>query len=680
MAIKDYSTTNKTFIDMAEKLKQQGVKNNDFMLMLHDDGLKGVDPYDPNLSVNLKARVYIEICKNFWYFIREIARLPLEGGDTTKGNKYGLNLGNLAISYACVNNLNHIAILPRQQGKTVAETMFSTWTYNFRATNTKETYVHKAQQGSVDNLKMTKTFKELLPQYIKDFIISRSDVDNQEEKFNVQRGNQMRALSAANTDDGADKLGRGSTTAMVYFDEFAFLNRNKVVYNAMLPAQKTAALNAALNKSPYGIRITTTPNTLSKDEAIYCYEKIIGQACKFTYALYDIPEEDLHLFVDQNSMNNFVHIQYSWKELGRDQSWYDNLVKEMLGDRANAKRELDLVWPESGEGILFTEEELEKILENVKEIHTTIAVNNYQIYFYEYPRIETNYIMSCDVSGGMSQDRSIITFIHPEDFRVVGLFMNSRIDIEQFTNLIAILSKNYFINAVINVENNSYGKAVLDKLSKDSQIEPKLYREYVEAKAEKTLHNGQVVQSPRKKIKYGTVTSRDSRKLMFDMLMFIVSEEPENIVSMEFYQELQALRNKHGKVEAASGRHDDIVMSYLITRYSLQYGTCFKNRFGISSVPTARNVRTISNSVENNKMFEKALNTATEFENASSNRDEGMAMSAEILDMIRKDIAQGYIDTSDEKIKKIYGNTITAAADPSASFMDQVLSMNEDIF
>ena len=37
------------------------------------------------------------------------------------------------------------------------------------------------------------------------------------------------------------------------------INKNKIIYDSMYPAWKTAAENAAKNGVPYGIHLTTTP-------------------------------------------------------------------------------------------------------------------------------------------------------------------------------------------------------------------------------------------------------------------------------------------------------------------------------------------------------------------------------------------------------------------------------------
>ena len=60
------TTTNNSFMKMHYFLKAKGIKNNKFFLAIYDPGLMGVDPRDPNLSVQMKLRIIRECSCNFW--------------------------------------------------------------------------------------------------------------------------------------------------------------------------------------------------------------------------------------------------------------------------------------------------------------------------------------------------------------------------------------------------------------------------------------------------------------------------------------------------------------------------------------------------------------------------------------------------------------------------------------
>lgn len=679
----DLNTKNLSFLRMSKALRNHGVKNNKFMLWLYDDSLSGVDPYSPDLTFDEKARIYAEICKNFWYYLREVCMIPSQG--SAECVHFKLNLGNLAMSYCNINNINSITMLPRQQGKTIAEVSFSNWVHMFATYHTTETYLHKAQDGATDNLKQFKAIKEALPAWLQELVCSKNDKDNLEEKYFYTRKNQIRALASASTDEAADKMGRGSSTPLVYMDEFAFMARNKIIYNALIPAWGTAAANAKKNGAPYGIRLTTTPNTLSLPQARYCYE-LIQEACRFSYNIYDVPANELSAYVSANSDNDFVYIEYSYTELGLDQVWYNTLLRKMNNDRLNAKRELDLIWPESDEDSVFDESELEMVKKYVRPILFTLTVNGYAINFYEKPSFDMNYILSCDVSGGLSQDRSVINIIHPGDFHVVGLFASARIDTDSFRNLISTIMTQYLIHSILIIENNSYGLAILDVLMKNTAIEPRMYREQVERKGEKTLVDGHTVEKTSMRLVYGVSTTKDSRKVMYDILGTIVRDYPEIIISEMFYNEIKTLQvKKNSKIEAMEGFHDDVIMSYLIFRYALACGKCLRNMFGILPVASAHNVRASAYDGQVVNDFGAIIDLA----NQASYQDYGQGnldpFTKSAIDMSRRqrqmDIMYGIPDAIKGKTQSDDGTPIDGSQqgqnDQSDSLFYKICDMND---
>ena len=105
----DFQTKNESFIELAFELKNEGIRNWKFFLLLLDEELVGVDPYDPNLSESMKLKIQREIMNNYWYYIREVVRIPEPGGWTY----YKLNKLNLAISFCMELNLNEFIEGPK---------------------------------------------------------------------------------------------------------------------------------------------------------------------------------------------------------------------------------------------------------------------------------------------------------------------------------------------------------------------------------------------------------------------------------------------------------------------------------------------------------------------------------------------------------------------------------------
>ena len=114
-----WETTNTSFLKVALLLKNAGIENYHFMLRLYDEDLMHIDPYDPDISPEDMGKVLTETTRNFFYFIREVARIPEEGASTEigGGTPFLLHRGNLAQMWSFEHNISHFLELPRQFGE-----------------------------------------------------------------------------------------------------------------------------------------------------------------------------------------------------------------------------------------------------------------------------------------------------------------------------------------------------------------------------------------------------------------------------------------------------------------------------------------------------------------------------------------------------------------------------------
>ena len=223
-----------------------------------------------------------------------------------------------------------------------------------------------------------------------------------------------------------------------------------------------------------------------------------------------------------------------------------------------------------------------------------------------------NYILGCDVSGGLSRDSSTIVFVDPEDFSVAANFKNNKIDTDSFRKLVQTIMADYFRNSLLVMERNSYGLNILQSLVK-TDLEPRILQEPRDKLAERTTKDGFLVRKKTKTLNYGVDTTIQSRKMMFELLPSIVDEEYDKINSIDLYQDIAGLeRKKTGKIEHGENTHDDTLMAYLIVRYSLFAGKYLKDH-GISALPTAANLRKQMNS-DDFRRIEEIIDRANRYE------------------------------------------------------------------
>ena len=74
-----WKTKNQSFLDLYKDLKTLGIKNNKFFLALYDTTLEDFDPFQAVVPLEMQARIVREIIINPWYYLREIARIPVDG-------------------------------------------------------------------------------------------------------------------------------------------------------------------------------------------------------------------------------------------------------------------------------------------------------------------------------------------------------------------------------------------------------------------------------------------------------------------------------------------------------------------------------------------------------------------------------------------------------------------------
>ena len=590
--IYDVKTSNKSFLKMAKMLKDHGVKNNKFMLTLYDESLVGVDPWDPKLTQEQKISVYLETCRNYWYYIREVIRVPVAGANI----QYNLHQGNLAVSYLRLKNKNLILEMPRQVGKTTATIIFDTWAFLFGTKNSRIVYMHKdtSQNGVLKNVKDFGEFIKSIPPYLKEMVSSKGDTDNVESKINVKNKNILTIIGNPVSHEEANKRGRGISTPLVFIDEFAFVKFFDKIYKALGPAWKQASEFAKKNNVPYGLILATTPGDPDSDVGRFAL-KMIENALKWDMNYYDLSDEELNEILAKNSTNDFFYLRFDYKQCGKDEKFIEEAIRMNNGDMLTVRREYLLEWLTNFENSIFTAEELEKVRSSLKPPVLNLRVNKYYKFeFYEEPNWKLNYIIGCDVSGGLSNDYSTMVICHPNDFHVVGIFHNNIISTDDFTELIIDVATIYFPNSLWVIERNSFGTNILDRLVKIPDIERRLFREYKERNIEKTIRDGVVVKDKVKQWIYGNYVSNDVRDMMMDLLSHWVANHPDKIVSEAIYKELaQMQKDKYGRIMAPekTGYHDDLIFAMLHVLHACLQTKYMKELFGIRNVIGSQNAR-----------------------------------------------------------------------------------------
>ena len=459
------TTENKSFMKMHYFLKARGIKNNKFFLLIYDAGLMGINPRDPNLPQQIKLRILRECMTNYWYFIREVVRIPEEGGAVGSGKRYELSRGNLAMNYMFVYNINQFVEFPRQHGKTVSALCWYLWVFNFGATNIRMIFANKKHDDSKANLRKMKDIRAALPDYLQ--MESTIGPDGKQVKVpntaetlqNPINRNLISTLPGARTPSLAEGAGRGATVAIQYYDEFAFLPYNDIVYTAAAPAFSKASENAEKNGVPYGMLITTTPGDLTTREGQFA-NKVRLNATDWDELFYDYSFTQLKALIDSNPDSNFIHIRYTYQMLGNGPKYFDRMVKDLQKDWTKIRREVLLEWAKTADNSPFNREDLEIIESQVKEEPQSVLrfgkAGQFVMKFWDHIERGSTYppIIGVDVSSGAFKDSSAITVIDSQTTKVIATFKSNFITMPELADLIYQFVSRYAKNAIVCIENN----------------------------------------------------------------------------------------------------------------------------------------------------------------------------------------------------------------------------------
>ena len=200
----DYNTKNDSFVRMSILLKRMGVKNHYFFLVLYDKTLLGVDPHSKDLTTEQKLRIMYECKINFWYWLREVVRIPVVGQEN--GIRFTLHRGNLALYWSIMNDVDAGLIQPRQTGKTMGIQTIVDYFYNIWATALDIGMFTKDSTLVQDNVARLKGIRDGLPKWM--VTKSTADGERKEGLYYAALKNSYKTFTSANDENGAYKLGR----------------------------------------------------------------------------------------------------------------------------------------------------------------------------------------------------------------------------------------------------------------------------------------------------------------------------------------------------------------------------------------------------------------------------------------------------------------------------------------
>ena len=596
-AIRDTKTSNRTFLELAEKYKRMGVKNCDFMLALYNPDLQGIDPHCNVLSVQTMTAIGVECKYNPWYFFREVMRVPPQASATPM--PFRANRGNIALYWLFFNHVDMALIQPRQTGKSLSVDALMVYLMFIGSQNTRINLLTKDNPLREANVERLKEIRNYLPKYI--YQLGRGETDNKHDMTCEAKNNLYSTAVAQNSESAARNSGRGLTAPIFHSDEGPFTKYIQVTLPASLAAGVAARDEARQTGAYYGSIFTTTAGKKDEASGKYMYGLIHG-GLPWSEHLFDVPDRnELVTLVTRNaqihkSVKPLVNITMSHRQLGYTDEWLWQAMSESASMGEEADRDFFNIWTSGGISSPLTTDLNGAIRASEREPrHLEISKKGYILRWY-IPESEVadrmacgSYVLGMDTSDAIGRDCISMVIVDTSNLEVVAAAAMNETNILNFVDYICDLMIKYQSITLI-PERKSTGQTLVDALLirlPAAGIDPfkRIFNTIIDNDRTREeafkMVEADVSRRPNwfyDKVKkyFGFVTGgsgEHSREQLYGKaLQRAARMGGEKVHDKHLIDEITGLVVKDGRIDHSTGNHDDMVIAWLLCAWFLTMG------------------------------------------------------------------------------------------------------------
>lgn len=604
-AVVDTQTQNKSFVRYAALLKSMGVKNHLWPLVLMNKELQGVNPFDPNLSIEQMQLISMECRENPMYFFREISRDPK--GTPEDPIIFKANRGNMALFWLFFNHITLFLIQIRQTGKSFSTDTLMTYLLNIRCKKTEINLLTKDDTLRAANLERLKNIQGELPFYLKQK--HRGDIGNTEELSVKILGNRYRGHVPNKSPKMALNVGRGLTSPIFQIDEIAFIFNIAISLPAALAAGTAERDRARAKGEPYGSIFTTTAGKKDDPDGAYAYEMVQNSAIWSEHFMDAKNQEDLERIVRSNSPKGELRVNctFNHRQLGFDDNWLRRAIEEANAKGEDADRDFGNVWT-SGSQVSPLSVKILTMIRESQHMEPFMQISGSHGYatrwFVPEQQIDsvmknTEHIMSIDSSDAVGLDDIAMTLRDVRTGGITGAGTFNETNIITFCEWLVEWFVKYD-KFVLIIERRSTGASILDYLllmlpSKGIDPFKRIYNTCVQ-NAEDNPERMKEVSQPlyqrsndiyvKHKKTFGFATSAagaTSRSELYgNTFQNIAKLTGDKVRDVKTINQILSLIIRNGRVDHPAGGNDDHVVSWLLSGWLLQHGRNLSH-YGIDS-------------------------------------------------------------------------------------------------
>ena len=600
-----FKTRNKSALELAGKYDMMGIKNNLFFLALLNQDLVDVDPHSPNLTNDQKRAVGIECRVNPWYYFREVCRAPAITGIGSSMIEF--NRGNIALWWSFFNHITITLIQPRQTGKSFSTDLLSNGLMGFWCNNTEMNLYTKNGELRAKNIERLKDIYDTLPDYLK--LKTKKDPDNTIEIKIGALGNTYKSSVARQAIKDAYKTGRGLTSGFLHGDETPYCDNVEYSIGTALGSMGAVIAEAKKKGTPYGVIFTTTAGKMDSRDGAYVYGMCQESAYWSERFLDTEGPEELEELVRAHSRSRAgskgvnkrgvcsIYANFSHRQLGKTDEWMLGELERTRIKDDDADRDYFGRWTSGSQSSPIDSKLLDIMNAGLRgaDYDYIDSVYNYLIRFY-IPGEEIDSYMAnnhtvigvdpSDASGG--DDISLI-IMSVETGEVIGAGTYNSTNILTLTQWFAKLMQQWKKTTWI-IEKRSTGAAILDNLTyylPQLDIDPfvRLFNwvvndnmvhkeKYEMAKRPLSRRPDAIYDDCKKQFGFSTsgggATARS--ELYGSVLTKSIKRNASSIHDMILGEQMRSLVRKNNRIDHADGKHDDMVIAWLLCNWLLSTG------------------------------------------------------------------------------------------------------------
>ena len=403
----------------------------------------------------------------------------------------------------------NIVLKSRQLGISTLSACYAVWLASFY--KDKNILVIATKLAVAQNfIKKVKTAMRSMPKWL----MLPEIVSANKQGIELSNGSSIKAVPTS------DDAGRSEALSLLIVDEAAFIRNFDELWMGLYSTLSTGGRAI----------VVSTPNGVGDK-----YHELCTQA--------------------ENGENEFNFIKLMWDvHPERDEDWFANETKNM--SKKQVAQELMCDFAASGDTFLNAGE-LEKL-----SLHIRSPIEKWGpesgAWVWKYALSEHKYIIAADVARGDASDYSAFQCVDISESEQVCEF-KGKVPPDQFAYLLAEAGKRYN-NALICVENNTYGYATIMKL-----VEIGYSNLYF--KSEKDKFNALYGNKTPELSKIGFQTNATSRAQILTKLEEVIRLNSVGFYSGRLFDELKTFIWKGNKAQAQKGKNDDLVISTAIATW-----------------------------------------------------------------------------------------------------------------